>query len=71
LILAATELTWLIGLFFCIGQPRPECLRIRNQESNYLLMPYFSYPVKDISGTGQNPGVEGAAFKITFGTLKK
>jgi hypothetical protein len=34
-------------------------------------MPYFSYPVKDISGTGQNPEVEGAAFKITFGTLKK
>jgi hypothetical protein len=41
------------------------------KKSNYLLMPFYSYPLQDISGTGQNPAVLGAAFKITFGTLKK
>lgn len=41
------------------------------KKSNYLLMPFYSYPLQDISGTGQNPSVVGAAFKITFGTLKK
>jgi len=41
------------------------------KKSNYLLMPFYSYPLQDISGTGQNPAVVGAAFKITFGTLKK
>ena len=40
-------------------------------KSNYLLMPFYSYPLQDISGTGQNPAVVGAAVKITFGTLKK
>jgi hypothetical protein len=30
-----------------------------------------TYPLVDISGTGQNPAVLGAAVKITFGTLKK
>ena len=41
------------------------------KKSNYLLMPFYSYPLQDISGTGQNPAVMGAAVKITFGTLKK
>jgi hypothetical protein len=41
------------------------------KKSTYLLMPFYSYPLQDISGTGQNPAVLGAAFKITFGTLKK
>jgi hypothetical protein len=40
-------------------------------KSSYLLMPFYSYPLLDISGTGQNPAVVGAAVKITFGTLKK
>jgi hypothetical protein len=40
-------------------------------KSTYLLMPFYSYPLVDISGTGQNPAVLGAAVKITFGTLKK
>jgi hypothetical protein len=40
-------------------------------KSTYLLMPFYSYPLQDISGTGQNPAVLGAAVKITFGTLKK
>lgn len=43
----------------------------QTKKSNYLLMPFYSYPLQDISGTGQNPAVLGAAFKITFGTLKK
>ena len=42
-----------------------------NKKTTYLLMPFYSYPLQDISGTGQNPAVVGAAFKITFGTLKK
>ena len=42
-----------------------------NKKTSYLLMPFYSYPLQDISGTGQNPAVLGAAFKITFGTLKK
>lgn len=41
------------------------------KKSTYLLMPFYSYPIQDISGTGQNPAVLGAAFKITFSTLKK
>jgi hypothetical protein len=41
------------------------------KKSAYLLMPFYSYPLVDISGTGQNPAVLGAAVKITFGTLKK
>jgi len=41
------------------------------KKSTYLLMPFYSYPLQDISGTGQNPAVVGAAVKITFGTLKK
>ncbi len=42
-----------------------------NKKTSYLLMPFYSYPLQDISGTGQNPAVIGAAVKITFGTLKK
>ena len=42
-----------------------------NKKTTYLLMPFYSYPLQDISGTGQNPAVVGAAFKISFGTLKK
>ncbi len=41
------------------------------KKSTYLLMPFYSCPLVDISGTGQNPAVLGAAVKITFGTLKK
>ena len=42
-----------------------------NKKTSYLLMPFYSYPLLDISGTGQNPAVLGAAVKITFGTQKK
>jgi hypothetical protein len=42
-----------------------------NKKTSYLLMPFYSYPLLDISGTGQNTAVLGAAVKITFGTLKK
>ncbi len=56
----------------CPGQPWSECSRIRKQKNELTcLMPFYSYPLQDISGTGQNPAVVGAAFKITFGTLKK
>lgn len=42
-----------------------------SKKTSYLLMPFYSYPLQDITGTGQNLGVVGAAFKITFGTLRK
>jgi hypothetical protein len=42
-----------------------------NKKTSYLLMPFYSYPLQDITGTGQNPAVMGAAVKITFGTLKR
>ena len=34
-----------------------------NKKTSYLLMPFYSYPLQDISGTGQNPAVVGAAFR--------
>jgi hypothetical protein len=40
-------------------------------KTSYLVMPFYNYPIQDISGTGQNPGVVGAAFKVRFGAIKK
>lgn len=40
-------------------------------KTSYLVMPFYNYPIQDISGTGQNPGVVGAAFKVRFGANKK
>jgi hypothetical protein len=42
-----------------------------NQKTNFLLMPFYQYPLQDISGTGKNPGVTGAALRMKFGALKK
>ena len=39
-------------------------------KTSYLVMPFYNYPIQDISGTGQNPGVVGAAFKVRFGAVK-
>ena len=43
----------------------------RTQKTRFLVMPFYHYPLQDISGTGQNPGVSGAALKVNFGTTKK
>ena len=40
-------------------------------KTSYLVMPFYNYPIQDITGTGQNPGVVGAAFKVRFGAIKK
>lgn len=40
-------------------------------KTSYLVMPFYHYPIQDITGTGQNPGVVGAAFKVRFGAIKK
>ncbi|MBS4073294.1 MAG: hypothetical protein KGZ90_18340 [Algoriphagus sp.] len=40
-------------------------------KTSYLVMPFYNYPIQDISGTGQNPGVLGAAVKVRFGANKK
>lgn len=42
-----------------------------SKKTSYLVMPFYNYPIQDISGTGQNPGVVGAAFKVNFGAIKK
>ncbi len=42
-----------------------------SRKTSYLIMPFYNYPIQDISGTGENPGVVGAAFKINFGPIKK
>lgn len=39
-------------------------------KTSYLVMPFYNYPIQDITGTGQNPGVVGAAFKVRFGAIK-
>lgn len=40
-------------------------------KTSYLVMPFYNYPIQDITGTGQNPGVMGAAIKVRFGAVKK
>jgi hypothetical protein len=42
-----------------------------SSKTSYLVMPFYNYPIQDITGTGQNPGVVGAAFKVRFGAIKK
>lgn len=42
-----------------------------SSKTSYLVMPFYHYPIQDISGTGQNPGVVGASFKVRFGAIKK
>lgn len=43
----------------------------KTESSSYMLMPFYSYPIQDISGTGKNPGVLGAALKVSLGLGKK
>jgi hypothetical protein len=49
-------------------------LNIRVMESDktsYFLMPFYNYPIQDISGTGSNIGFFGAALKVNFGAIQK
>lgn len=43
----------------------------KSQKTNFLVMPFYHYPLQDISGTGQNPGITGAAVKLNFGAVRK
>ncbi len=43
----------------------------RTQKTSFLVMPYFTYPLQDISGTGNNPGISGATLKVNFSTTRK
>ncbi|MDX5340496.1 MAG: hypothetical protein LPK25_15835 [Cyclobacteriaceae bacterium] len=44
---------------------------LESKKAAYLLMPFYNYPLQDISGTGNNPGFFGAALKVNFGTVQK
>ncbi|GMQ23335.1 hypothetical protein Aoki45_00170 [Algoriphagus sp. oki45] len=46
-------------------------LVLESKKTAYLLMPFYNYPLQDISGTGTNPGFFGAALKVNFGTIQK
>ncbi|WP_026952236.1 hypothetical protein [Algoriphagus mannitolivorans] len=44
---------------------------LESKKTSYLLMPFYNYPLQDISGTGNNIGFFGASLKVNFGTLPK
>lgn len=44
---------------------------LESKKTSYLLMPFYNYPIQDISGTGNNVGFFGASFKVNFGPLPK
>mgnify|MGYP005753389725 FL=1 len=44
---------------------------MESKKTSYLLMPFYNYPLQDISGTGNNIGFFGASLKVNFGTLPK
>lgn len=44
---------------------------MESKKTSYLLMPFYNYPIQDISGTGNNIGFFGASLKVNFGTLPK
>ncbi|NVK50343.1 MAG: hypothetical protein HWE09_11275 [Cyclobacteriaceae bacterium] len=38
----------------------------QNQQVNYVLMPFYNFPMTDFSGFVENPGMVGATFKVNF-----
>lgn len=44
---------------------------MESKKTSYLLMPFYNYPLQDISGTGNNIGFFGASLKVNFGPLPK
>lgn len=44
---------------------------LESKKAAYLLMPFYNYPIQDISGTGNNPGFFGAALKVNLGMIQK
>ncbi|MDX5337690.1 MAG: hypothetical protein LPK25_01595 [Cyclobacteriaceae bacterium] len=44
---------------------------MESKKTSYLLMPFYNYPLQDISGTGNNIGFFGASLKVNFGPLEK
>lgn len=44
---------------------------LESKKTSYLLMPFYNYPIQDITGTGTNIGFFGAALKVNFGNFQK
>ncbi|OYX16605.1 MAG: hypothetical protein B7Z16_11170 [Algoriphagus sp. 32-45-6] len=41
------------------------------KNTSYAIMPFYNYPIQEISGYGEKLGFYGASFKILFGTTDK
>lgn len=41
------------------------------KNTSYAIMPFYNYPIQEISGYGEKLGFYGASFKILFGTTEK
>ncbi|TDQ19465.1 outer membrane protein with beta-barrel domain [Algoriphagus boseongensis] len=44
---------------------------LESKKTSYLLMPFYNYPIQDITATGTNIGFFGAALKVNFGNIQK
>lgn len=42
-----------------------------SKRTSYAVMPFYNYPLQDISGYGEKLGIFGASFKMTFSTAEK
>lgn len=43
---------------------------LETKGANYVIMPFYNYQMREISGYGQTYGLFGASFKVNFGTDK-
>lgn len=44
---------------------------MKRENTSYAIMPFYNYPIQEISGYGERLGFYGASFKIQFGTSPK
>lgn len=44
---------------------------LESKKTSYQVMPFYNYPIQDISGTGNNIGFFGASLKVNFGVIHK
>jgi hypothetical protein len=42
-----------------------------SKKTSYAVMPFYNYPLQEISGYGEKLGIFGASFKVTFTTTDK
>ncbi len=42
-----------------------------SKKTSYAVMPFYNYPLQEISGYGEKLGIFGASFKVTFTTADK